>query len=798
MKRSGEFVVLHPKLIIGATLLITLIFGGAILRRGVHFNGSPETLARNDDALRFFNEIRSTFGDDRIVIVALTTSDVFAPHFLEKLARLTARLTALKGVSDAQSLANVKTIARTGDGVTIGRLVPLNLLSDRSEGAALRLRSLKESVTADPLYVKHLISPDGRTTAISVFIEPLAEADTQRLAKQIEAVAKEEAGGDELMLAGVPIMDTRAIESMVKDMLVISPVAALLCFVVFLVAFRSLWGAVLPMIALVIGVVWTIGLMTILGYSITFATLSMPSVLMAVGSSYLFHVVNQYRISISQGRADATAPERRGAWIGGLRFITPAVLVSGTTTMAGFGSLASSSVPTVRDMGMFEAMGVLFMLLLSLAFVPAVLSLMPGDSIGRDEAKGDYAVWLNGWLRGITAAVLFRGRAVLLASTLIVLVVGAGALWMRVNTDYLKIFPESSETVKDALKLHERLAGAATIQIIITGDAGAVTRPDFMRGVAALEKFALEQPGVDAAISIADIIKRLDKTLSGREGQSEEVPRDAGVLRSMFDDYLAEDPSVNNWVSPDRSRAVLVLRTNLFGSNELRRLAETLGAWSRENLPEGASARATGSFVLLNDASDAVATSQSSSLAIALASIYLMMVLLFKSWSTGFLALLPNLLPLACYFGMLGWLGITLDITTSLVASAALGLAVDNAVHMIRRYRQCRAERNSGSPVDEGWVMWLTMLRTGKPMILANLMLVAAFLIFMLSSFVPVRTAGLMWAVTILATLLADLIFLPALMKTRLFAHAALGGPLNKSHAPTEIDEQNVQKASNI
>ena len=775
MNKYGEFVVLHPKLVIGVIVLITLIFGGVILKRGVSFNGSPETLSRNDEALHFFNEIRSTFGDDRIVVVALTTSDVFTTRFLEKLDRLTTRLTAIRGVSDAQSLSNIKTITRTGDGVTIGRLIPLSLLSDRSDGAASLLRNLKESVTADPLYVKHLISSDGRTTAISVFIESLTEEDTQRLAKEIEAVAKEEAGEDELMLAGVPIMDTRAIESMVRDMLVCSPVAALLCFVVFLGAFRSFWGAFLPMAALGIGIVWTIGLMVLLGYSITFATLSMPTVLMAVGSSYLFHILNQYRISMSQESARASSGERRRSWIEGLKFIFPALLISGTTTMAGFGSLASSSVPTVRDMGMFQAIGVLFMLLMSLAFVPAMLALMSRDSLGLDDAKGDYATWLNGSLRGITAAVLFRWRAVLLVSTMITILVGAGVIWLRVNTDYLKIFPESSETVQDALKLHERLAGAATIQVIVRGDAGAVARPDFLRGVASLEKFALEQHGVDAAISIADIVKRLNKVLYGREGQADELPEDPGKLQSMFDDYLSEDPTLSKWVSPDRASAVVVLRTDLFGSNELRGLTEKIIAWSRDNLPPGASARATGTFVLLNDASDAIATSQSSSLVIALVSVYLMMVLLFRSWATGFLALLPNLLPIACYFGILGWLGITLDITTSLVASAALGLAVDNAVHMIRRYRQCKSERSSGSPEDEGWAMWNTMLRTGKPMILSNLMLVAAFLIFVLSSFVPVQVAGLMWAVTILATLLADLIFLPALMKTRLFAHVAIG-----------------------
>jgi predicted RND superfamily exporter protein len=163
-----------------------------------------------------------------------------------------------------------------------------------------------------------------------------------------------------------------------------------------------------------------------------------------------------------------------------------------------------------------------------------------------------------------------------------------------------------------------------------------------------------------------------------------------------------------------------------------------------------------------------------------------MMVVLFRSFATGLLALIPNLIPIVLYFGLLGWSGTPLDITTSLVASAVLGLAVDNAVHMIRRYRQCVAERGlesvehwdePGDPssTGEGWAMWLTMLRTGKPMVLANVMLIAAFLIFVLSSFVPVRIAGLLWALTIGACLGADLIFLPVLMKTRMFAGAALG-----------------------
>ena len=191
------------------------------------------------------------------------------------------------------------------------------------------------------------------------FSRPLGEAESRAVAEAVEQVAKSEADGDEVFLSGVPIVDARGIRSMLRDMLVLSPIAALLCFGVFLFAFRSFWGAVLPMAALIIGLVWTIGLMSLLGSPITLATLSLPTALMAVGSSYIFHVLNQYRVSMSTLGPDADARSERTAWFEGLTFISPAVIVSGTATMAGFGALASSEIPTARDMGIFEACGVL-------------------------------------------------------------------------------------------------------------------------------------------------------------------------------------------------------------------------------------------------------------------------------------------------------------------------------------------------------------------------------------------------------------------------------------------------------
>jgi len=783
MTQPAKFVVLHPKPIIAFTLAITIAFLAVIMIRGIGFNGSPETLARKDEAYRFYQETRTTFGDDRVIIVAVTTNDVFTSAFLDRFSRLTDRLAAVAGVDEALSLANIKSIKPENGGVSVGRLIDAHSLSQTDAEFA----RFKQEVTNDPLYLRHYVSADGKTASIDVFLKPLGEAETRALAEQVERIAKSEANGDEVFVAGGPIADTRGIKSMVRDTLILSPIAALLCFGVFLFAFRSLWGALLPVFALVIGLIWTIGLMSLLGRPITLATLPLPTTLMAVGSSYIFHVLNQYRVSMCSLSAHHDAQSEQTAWLGGLTFITPAVVVSATATMAGFGALASSAIPTARDMGVFEALGVLALLFLTICFIPAALSLLPRHALGKAGTEHhDYATWLNSLLVNITALTLFRRRSVLLVTLIATLAIGAGAMWLRVDTNYLHIFPRQSETVLDAEKLHQRLAGAATVQLVVTRGPGSITEAAFFRAAWALEQFTLKQPGVDAAISVVDIVRRMNEVLPRSQGDaaaiSDEIPGDTR-LASIFHDYLLQDESLSKLVTRDRSRLVIILRTDLFSSKSLNVLTRQIDQWSVVNLPSGISQRATGSIILLNDASDAVAASQSSSLAIALVTIYLMMVVLFRSFATGLLALIPNLLPIICYFGFLGWSGIPLDITTSLVASAVLGLAVDNAVHMIRRYRQCVAERAgeacTGGPAisttDEGWAIWLTMLRTGKPMVLANVMLIAAFLIFVLSSFVPVRVAGLLWALTIGACLAADLILLPVLIKTRLFARAALG-----------------------
>ena len=807
MKSLAKLAVSYPWAVIAITLGITLAMGSVIAIRGIHFNGSLESLARKDSDSQFYDQVKGAFGDDRVIVVALTTDDVFTPQFVNKLAKLTSELEGVPGVEEAQSITNIKSIRRAGDDVVVDKLVPPGATEEE-------LKALRAGVVTDPIYVKNYISEDGRTAGINVFLKQMDESATRQVAREVSRIARAGAGHDDLLLAGVPIMDDVGINSMTKDMLLCSPLAALVCAVIFFLAFRSVWGAVLPMGAIMIGITWTLGLMSLMNRPITIATLSLPIILFAVGGSYMFHVLNQHRLSMTgglggsgRGRTSKSVTQGQtwfeplypGAgdpkidWLWGLRFILPAVLVSGLTVIAGFGALASSSIPTARDMGLFDTLGVAAILVITITFVPAMLTVIKPERMGISRTRVEhhhYPGLMTRVLGNVTSIVLHRPGLVLGVCGILVLAAMAGLTRLRVNTNYLKIFPASSRMVRDTNQLHERLAGVSTIELIVTGPPGMVYSPEALKNIDSLEKFVRVQPGVDSAISIVDIIKRVSSTLDPHQAP-DAVPSTEESTRRIYQDFLAGQRSVSRLAEVGQnqsgSRAAIVVRTNIFGSDEVHRLIDSINRWSRDHLAPGLEARATGSVVLLNDASDAVGASQVSSLAIALTSIYIMMVALFASPLIGLVALIPNVVPVLWLFGFLGATGIPLDITTSLVATSALGLAVDNAVHMIRRYRQCSSEVG-----EDGWTMWLTMHRTGRPMILANLTLMAAFSVFMASSFVPVRMAGLLWVVTIAGCLGADLFLLPVLMKARI---CRVGVDRAKTPVPEALSPELVQDA---
>ncbi|MBI1764948.1 MAG: MMPL family transporter [Acidobacteria bacterium] len=746
-----RFVIAHPRLLVLLVVLVTVALGVG-LRRGLVLDVSPQSFIEHASQARLdFERTRRQFGDDRVMIIAVVCDDVFTPANFAKLRSLHEKISALSGVAEVLSLSNAPFAHSLAEGAALEKLVPAGPLD------AARLREARELATRDRLFAGNLVSPDAKTAALNVLFKPTLASEEQYQFTEIIYDLTQQAGFAANYFAGDPYSQWRSISTIKRDLKLFLPLTLILIALLLWLSFRSLAAVLLPLLTIGIGLIWLLGLMAWLKAHFTILALMLPTLMLAIGCSYLIHVLNQ--IGIEAALTPDHPPEQ---WIAqALRFITLPVVVSALTILAGFLSLAFTKIPAIRTTAVYAAIGALITMLLSLTFVPAVLLLLKqqakplriglaGGLVRRLEATGKWATDHQNFLYVLTALIA------------VVSAIGVGRI--QVEIDYFHFFKANSETTLSLEEVNRRLAGVVTIDLVIEGQQpGAIEDARVLQRIAELQAFAERQTwhgqGIDHSLSIVDFIKHSNRAFNHNDERFYSLPTDNRVIEEL----LSERDQLKSFLTRDGRSARILIRSNLSRSSLMAQVLPELEKKGRELLPEFR-VYATGTFVLLNRTSDQIAGEQVLSISLALVTIYLMLSALFRSLRVGFTALVPNLIPVLFFFGFMGWRGIPLNLTTSLVASVVLGLAVDNAVQFIVRFRRVQREDS-----DLQQAIIESMRLSGRPIIYANIALAVTFAIFALSDFEPVASFGLLSAITILGCLIEDLVLLPSRLTSPIF-----------------------------
>lgn len=737
----ASFTVSRARLVILLTILITLFFLAG-LRRGLELDVSPLAfIQKGSPALSDYLHSRDTFGDDLYLVVALACEDAFAPETLRQIRQLHKQIEAVSGVVEINSLANVPFARSTKDGASLEKLVPDN-------ADAARLAEARVMAASDRLYQDFVISKDARTAALTILLnQKLPTSNRHKIVATIYSLVKS-SGFSQSWLAGDPFSQWRGTIAIKRDLKVFLPLNLLFIAFILWLCFRSLAAVILPLVSIALGLVWLLGLMGWMQAPFTIIALMLPTLMLAIGCSYMIHVLNQIGIDACRKR---TIKES-------LRFISLPVIVSAVTIIAGFLSLAFTGIPAVRETAIYAAVGAGFTMILSLTFLPASLILFSG-SVEKLRAglegrmvrmlvnSGRWAVTRQTFLYVITAVIVVFSIF--------------GILRIVIDIDYFHFFKPQSETSIGLAEIGKRLAGAVSLEIIVEGNqSGALESPAILKQIADFQAWAESHvDGVDRTLAVTDFIRHANRAFNHNAAQHYTVPDNPDVIQEL----LSERRQLRPFISEDGKRARIVFRTRLSGSSAMSQAIHTLEQKGREMIP-GQRVFATGTLVLLNRTSDFIGQDQRNSIAIALITIFAVLALLFRSWRMGLTALFPNLIPVLFFFGFMGWRGIPLNLTTSLVASVVLGLAVDNAVQFIVRFRRVRPDCAS---TQEAIIESLRL--SGRPIIYANVALIAAFAIFAFSTFQPIESFGLLSAVTILGCLIEDLVLLPARMTAKVF-----------------------------
>ncbi len=681
MKRFATLLVGRPLWVLAALMLITVValHGVVDLRSGeprIRVDPSLDRLLPDgDDERVFYDRAKDLFGSDEFVLLVLEAPAVFTPEMLAGIARATTRLEAEPGVSRVLSLSNATDVEGRDGELIVGPFYE----EPPTDPAALAL--LRERVNAHPFYGGSLVSQDGGATAILVFLEKIGDRDFVRrnVSQGLADLAAEEAGVP-VQVTGSPHIKARLSGTIVSELAFILPTISLITMLLCAIAFRSLRGVLLPMAAIALAVIWTLGAMGYAGTPINLISNIIPPLLLVLGFAGAMHVLSEYYEAI-QHRPVGDRAEHSAAIVHVLEEMGLTIFVNGLTTMLGFLSLAVSSILAIRQFGIWSVVGVLASTILSLTFIPAVLALLgPPKRLLRTNEGGR----IDAVATRIAEFDLRNRRRIYAAALALFAVALLGMSRIEVSSNFVRSFVARSPVRITFEALNERLGGLSSFFVVVESDEeDAFKRPENLRELRALQEWLKAQPEVGGTASLADGVMLLNRAFHDNDPAAQDIPDRTRLVKQLL--LFAGDSMTDGFVDTSFQAANIRVRTKMSGSAEITALMERLDARIAE-LPQRLRARPTGSVVLLAHTMDDIARGQLESIASALVTIYLTLALLLTSLRVGLYALVPNLLPIAVYYGALGITGTPLDLSTSLVGAITLGIAVDDTVHYFARF----------------------------------------------------------------------------------------------------------------
>ena len=615
------------------------------------------------------------------------------------------------------------------------------------------IKDFEKIIEPVELFDRNLLSPDRKATLISVILD-----DTEEEAEIIEAVKAligKENQGISLYQIGMPVVSKALAEYTEADFFLLPPLAVLSIALLLFVFFRSLRAVLIPLGSVFTALIWTFGLMAWLDTPLSMLTMIVPIFIIAVGTAYTMYIYSGY---LDAARDAPTAGE--AACLCMERLLFPTQLAVLTTTI-GLGSLLLNHMSAIREFALFACFGIWALLILILFFLPAVFASLP---LPRQKTLSPFFQRrvFDAVLQLVIRINLSYRRQALLVISLVAFLGFAGILQLRMETNPVSYFKESSPVSRHFHDIKEGLAGSFPVNVVLDSRTeDYFESAEHLLLIAKIQNFLDSLEGVDKTVSFADYLKLVSYASGRYEKEAYSLPEEDFEVRMLMNDFksILGQELFNRFMSMDLSRVSICLRTHISSSRDFLRLKREISEFLGKTLPAPFAFQVTGLGIVISKSSDLLSKGQVKSLSITILLIFVIMFSLFMTRKVALITLLPNLFPVVVNFGVMGWLGIELSMATSLIASIAIGLAVDDTIHYMVQYNL-----EFKKDLDRERALAETIQRVGKPIILTTLTLGIGFSILTFSHFKPTAVFGLLMVITMFSALVGDLILLPTLM----------------------------------
>ena len=734
---------------IGIPLLVfALVFFNA---HKIEMDGSYRIWFGEDSkTLTDYDNFRKTFGnDDGVVIVFKDENGIFSKKALASIDRITQALWKTKYIARVDSLTNYQYVhanPKEPDDIVVE-----DFIKNIDNATPAYLAERKEIAISDPLVVDAFISKDGTTTMISARLTPKVNDDSDKSLIIMDSLEKilapeRELTGYKYWVNGGPALNKAFTVIGTSDAMTFTPLVLLASFILLLLLFRRVSGALIPLGVVIFTFLTVLAVQVLLGYKLNNFTANLPVFIVAIGIADAVHIYSVWILQKRQG------DDNEEAVLHSMQKNFLPIFLTSLTTAIGFATLTISEVIPVLTLGIATASGAVLAFIISVIWMPSVLLLLKkpikAEVVEATKEKKTF---------GYGKFIIKNNKKIVLITSLIFAILAIGLFKVKVDSNTIRYFDKSVEIRKSTEFMMQNLTGPMAYEIVVdSGVKDGIKNPKFMKEVEQFYKeFQAKFPEVRHLASLMDTVKRFNKVVDGKD----ELPQSQNLIAQyllLYSLSLPQGMEINDKMDINEQKLRITGQMDIVDtSKDLEMIAYIENWWKKTEY----SATVQGQTYMFAHMQEDVTNTLIYSLSLAILLVSMVMLLIFRRMKLLWVFILPNILPVILVVGLMGWIGINIDIGVAIAGAIIIGVAVDDTIHFLVKYFDARKKGlNMQDTFDE------VLHYAGKAILFTTIILSVAFSMFAFSTFTPNQNFGIVTAFALIIAFVVDLLLLPALL----------------------------------
>ncbi|WP_452223947.1 efflux RND transporter permease subunit [Lacinutrix chionoecetis] len=740
-------------------IVITILF--STQWKYMRFTYTEANLLPDDHEVNIeYNDFLEIFGEEgNLIVLGVKDTSLFTVKNLNAWNALSDSFRTSKEVETVVSIKDLQKLVKN----TSKEKFDLEPFITDSVKSLAEIKLLQDELfNKYPFYDNFLFNKETKTVRTAIYLKKELVNTAARKDFVVKTLLEkvkvfEDTYNLDVRVSGMPYIRTLNAQNIVDEIGLFVGAALFITSLIFFFFFRSLRATIISLIVVCVGVMWTLGILGLLGYEITVLTALIPPLIIVIGIPNCIFLINKYQHEVKLHGNKVKSLQRVITKVGN------ATLMTNVTTASGFATFIITESTLLKEFGVVASLSILAIFILCLLIIPIIYTFLPYPKERHLEHLNKR--WIGGFVNWMERMVREKRIAIYIVSLGLLIVCIIGIYKIKISGSLIEDMPQNTEFFSDIRFFEEEFNGIMPVEIMVdTKRKKGVMKSTTLKRMNQLEDLIIETPELSRPISVVSLVKYSKQAFYNGNPKYYQLPtkqEEAFILPYARNSASDDVDLLKNFVDSTGQYARITTFMKDIGTDKMERIEENLLTKINNLFPkEKYDVTITGKALVFQKGTKYLVKNLALSLSLAIVLISLFMAYMFRSFRMIIVSLIPNLLPLVVTAGLMGFLGVPIKPSTILVFSIAFGISVDDTIHFLAKYRQ-ELQANNWKIKKS---VYAALRETGVSMFYTSIVLFFGFSVFTISSFGGTVALGALVSITLLFAMLSNLLLLPSLL----------------------------------